>query len=547
MSKADKGKYDKLLSEAGRNAKALGAILLDSQFVNGDFIVDKAQRAESIGAAAMASDSIFSSLGERGREVALVWAHELERYVAQHKTLPSDFILSSAYQQVEMLVKGSSEDGGENAMLLSALNPETLSTSKGLEIRANTAALVLPVMLANPLNDVVVYLPNPAKLMAEIFNVINVTGSKFGDFDKGVKLTAFSSGQYSSARQIYPFQTVPNGTLTSFNFAVASTPQGVAMPVRKKSVAVIVNKQKALTDYAGQGVAAGSVKIGATTYTLTLSAANYDTGAFTLTSAPALPAGATIHAQYEIDFEKNPSLIPLVDQQFEPFVVMPFFRYLGSNTTIQSTLMALSEHGINTRSSMLATAKHVMANEKALQQLSDMYFSAVAVEPFNAPLPVNGEWREAWELFQATLLTIDTDHLRRTERGGLTHIYASSSVVNFLRMLGSMLDVAPGYVREARIHYVGTFNGGIKIYEVPFPQVIPEGKALCVTKSVDLGRAAYITGDVLAPTVISQDASRGFLKQDSIMSLGYDEVHPNGGSDFLTILDITGLSAVGLQ
>jgi hypothetical protein len=126
-------------------------------------------------------------------------------------------------------------------------------------------------------------------------------------------------------------------------------------------------------------------------------------------------------------------------------------------------------------------------------------------------------------------------------------MYCSTSVVNFLRMLGPLLSIAPGYTREARVHYVGTFNGGIKIYEVPFPDVIPAGKALCVAKSTDLGRAAYVTGDVIAPTVISQDAARGFLKQDSIMSLGYDEVHPNGGADFLTILDLTNLSAVGLQ
>ena len=116
MSKADKGKYDKILSDAGRNAKALGTILLDSQFNNGVFIADPVARAQSVGDAAMASDSIFSSLGERGREVALVWAHELERYIAQHKVAPPDFILSSAYQQLEMLVTKEFKDGAENAM-----------------------------------------------------------------------------------------------------------------------------------------------------------------------------------------------------------------------------------------------------------------------------------------------------------------------------------------------------------------------------------------------------------------------------------------------
>lgn len=543
MNKEQKARLNAFEKEIGSNVRALTSVLLDPCYDASGHLLSAVDSVAAIRAAAMGSDSIFSALGDKGAEVAVVWSQTIADYVSEHKKMPSDHILSSAYQQLKNLV--SVDSAQKEGMLLSALNPDTMSTTKGLEIRANTAALVLPTMLANPLNEVIVYLPNPASLKAEIFAIQNVAGSKFGDFNKGDKIGAFTSGQYSSARQRWPFQTVPNGSLTAFSFDIALTTQGVAMPIRKGGLAVLVNKKKVVNDYAGTGTPAGTIKIGATTYTLTATP-DYALGKIALTSAPALPAGVTLHAEVEIDIENQSALTPLIDQQMENFLLSPFYRYLGVNSTVQATLASLSEFAINTRSQLLNTAKFHIANEKAVGQLTDMAFRCTDERSFAVPTPVNGEWKEAWELVKAQFVKADGDLLKRTERAGLTHLYASPEFINFLEMLGELLVRPAGYQREARIHFAGTFNGTIRVFEVPFPAAIPAGKALGIARSTDLGKAAFISGDVVPPMVVTQDAQRGFLKQDTVVQQGYDEVHPNGGEDFFVMFNLTGLAAVGL-
>lgn len=543
MTKDQKNRVNAFEKQIGTNVRALTAILLDPCYDASGHLLSAVDSVANIRAAALAPDSIFSGLGEKGAEVAVVWAQSFADYVRENNAMPSDHILSCAYQQLKNLVDvdGVPQDG----MLLSALNPEMMSTTKGLEIRANTAALVLPTLLANPLNEVIVYLPNPASLKAEIFAIQNVAGSKFGDFNKGDKIGAFTSGQYSAARQRWAFQTVPNGALTTFTFDIALTTQGVAMPIRKGALAILVNKKKVVSDYSGQGTPAGTIKIGSTTYTLTATP-NYSTCQISLQSAPALPAGTTLHAEVEIDIENQSALTPIIDQQMENFVLVPFYRYLGVNSTVQATLASLSEFAINTRSQLLNTAKFLIANEKAVGQLTDMAFRCADKRSFAVPTPVNGEWKEAWELVKAQFVKADGDLLKRTERAGLTHIYASPEFVNFLAMLGDLLVRPAGYQREARIHFAGTLNGTIRVFEVPFPAAIPAGQALGVARSTDLGKAAYISGDVVPPMVVTQDSQRGFLKQDTVLQQGYDEVHPNGGEDFLVMFELTGLAAVNL-
>jgi hypothetical protein len=543
MNKEQKARLTAFEKQIGSNVRALTSVLLDPCYDASGHLLSAVDSVAAIRAAAMGSDSIFSALGDKGAEVAVVWSQSIADYVRDNGAMPSDHILSSAYQQLKNLVTvdGAPQEG----MLLSALNPETMGTTKGLEIRANTAALVLPTLLANPLNEVIVYLPNPASLKAEIFAIQNVAGSKFGDFNKGDKIGAFTSGQYSAARQRWAFQTVPNGTLTTFAFDIASTTQGAAMPIRKGALAVLVNKRKVVSDYSGQGTPAGQIKIGATTYTLTATP-NYTNGQISLTSTPALPSGTTLHAEVEIDIENQSALTPIIDQQMENFVLVPFYRYLGVNSTVQATLASLSEFAINTRSQLLNTAKFLLANEKAVGQLTDMAFRCTDKRSFAVPTPVNGEWKEAWELVKAQFVKADGDLLKRTERAGLTHLYASPEFVNFLAMLGDLLVRPAGYQREARIHFAGTLNGTIRVFEVPFPAAIPAGQALGVARSTDLGKAAYISGDVVPPMVVTQDSQRGFLKQDTVLQQGYDEVHPNGGEDFFVMFELTGLAAVNL-
>lgn len=527
--------FKKVQKLTAQQSSALVAVIGDPQFDAGQYIADPHARAAAVSAAAL-KDPLFSALGERGKEVAMGWAHELKQYVDIHGSMPSDQLLSSAYQQLKNIVEAGSKD--DSGMLLSALNANPMSQSSGIEVRANTAALILPVLLANPMNDAVVYVPNPAKYWTEIFNIVNVAGSNFGDFKKGDIIGPFSSGQYSSMRQRYPFQTVADGAKTSFVFDIAATPAGKVFPIKRKSVRVLVGKKTAVLDAAKEGNPAGSITLSGVAYTIALTI-DYTLGKITATSNPALPVGTDVHAVYSVDIEKNPDNVPLVEQHMEPFSVYPFERYIGADSTIESTLKSMSEFGINSRSTMVSAAKTWLANEKALMQLADMMFFAKEETTFNATLPASGEWKEAYEALKAKLVFISNALLKATEESGLAGMYASSLVLNFLRMLpAEVFQIAPGFTDDKRIQYAGLLMGQYKVFSAPFESIVPEGKALCYAKGVNVGKGAYITGDVVPPMVLTQTAGRGTQQQDTIMSLGYDEIHPNGGENYLHILSI---------
>lgn len=535
---SSKLQFKALQKQVALNAGALLAVIASPlHSATGEYIEDPAVRAQQVTAAANA-DPLFSSLGARGPEVAMYWAHELKQHMDNFGQMPSDSLLSSVYTQLKNLVESDNKQESAGGMLLSALNATPMSQSAGIEVRANTAALILPILLANPMNDAVVYVPNPAKFFTEIFEVVNTAGSDFGDFKQGDYIGPFSSGQYSSMRQRFPFQVTADGVKTKLTFDSALTPAGIKLPIKRKTVRVYVAKVQTLTDFTTETNPAGVVKLGDVTYVVN-AVIDYALGKVEITTNPALPAGTESHIELSVDIEKNPELVPLIEQNMKSYTVSPFERYIGADSNIQATLKSMSEFGINVRSSMVSSSKTWLANEKALGQLADMMFFVSKKSTFNAQIPANGEWKEAFEKFKAKLIAISESLLKATEESGLAGLYAGSEFLNFLHMLpADVFTVSPLYTSDKRIQYVGMLMGRFKVFHAPFEKVVKPNQALCYAKGVSVGKGAYITGDVIPPMVINQTIGRGMTQQDTVMSLGYDEIHPNDGAAWLHLLEI---------
>jgi hypothetical protein len=388
------------------------------------------------------------------------------------------------------------------------------------------------------MNDAVVYVPNPAKFYTEIFTVVNTAGSNFGDFKKGDYIGPFTSGQYSSMRQRFPFQVAADGVKTVLTFDSALTPAGVKLPIKKKTVRVFIAKTFTLSDAATETTPAGVVKLAGVNYVVN-AVIDYTQSTVSITTSTALPIGTEVHIEFSVDIEKNPELVPLIEQNMMSHTVHPYERYIGADSHIQATLKSMSEFGINVRSSMISSAKTWLANEKALQQLSDMMFFVSKKSTFDASIPASGEWKEAFEKFKAKLVAISDSLLKETEESGLAGMYASSEFMNFLHMLpADVFAVSPSYTSDKRIQYAGLLMGRFKVFHAPFEKVVPEGQALCYAKGISVGKGAYITGDVIPPMIINQTIGRGMTQQDTVMSLGYDEIHPNNGAAWLHLLEI---------
>ena len=203
MSKANQAKFKAAEKEKNNAARAMSSVLINSQFNQlGGYIADPAERDASV-IEAIGNSPLFSSMGEHGRAIGLIGASAIREYEAEYGELPSDNMLAAAHTALDNLFSGVIAADAGTDQLLSSLNSDSLATSKGLEIRANVAAVTLPSILLNPMNDAITYIPNPKVNEVELFNIERIAGSTFGGLTKGDIINAATAANYSLMRQRY--------------------------------------------------------------------------------------------------------------------------------------------------------------------------------------------------------------------------------------------------------------------------------------------------------------------------------------------------------
>lgn len=531
-----------------RRASAMKQVLINPQFSSGVYIQDAAARDQAIVDAAMA-DPLYSSMGvEMGGRVALSDASAIREYSANNAgAMPSDDLLAAAHGALENLFSNNQAIATQSdaGMLLSSVSESNLSSEQGVAIRATTAALTLPTMLANPMNDIVAYLPS-RKNEAEIFNIDRVAGKTLGDFTKNQVIDELTSGQYSHQRQRYEFDATmsPNGVLTEFTFDTAThTPALTALPVRPGSVKIYFNRAEAAKQL-DDGSLYGSVTIGESNVLIT-GTVDHDTGTFVVTSASALTDGATLHAEFEVDIEANPDLIPTIDHKMSSFKIRPASRVISADASIQSVFTMQTEFGVDTNSMNLGAMRNILVDERSKKQLSDLMFFVTDEHEFDAAIPADGNdtWSSHYEYIKALFLSISQSMISTNKESGIKGIYAGTEFSTFIKMLPkSLFTMAPNAGQECRIHFIGTLLGGIKVFEVPFTGIVPADKALAYGRTEKLGKAPYYTGDVIPPTLYSQEVTKGLRKGNVIWANGYDNPSPDI-ADYLSLITLTNFTA----
>lgn len=542
-------RYEDGLADTISRAGAMKRVLIQSQFSPvGGYIADPTERDNSIMAAA-AEDPLYSSMGEEmGARQALSDASAIRDYSAMNNgALPSDDLLASAHGTLENIYSNNQEiaESGKSDMLLSSLSESNLSSEKGVAIRATTAALCLPVMLANPLNDIVSYLP-ARKNEVEIFEIERIAGKTLGDFKKNQIIDELSYGQYSTQRQRYPFVAgeLPDGTKKQFTFDTKlHTPAAVMLPVRPTSIKIYFNRSEAAIQLDG-GDLYGQVEVGGQKVILS-GTVDHDTGTMVLNTDKVLPDGSQLHAEFEIDIEANPDLIPTIDHKMKSFKFRPHSRVIGADASIMSMFTMNTEFGIDVNAMNLSSMRDWLANERALKQLDDLMFLVKQEYSFDAAVPAdsNETWKDRFEYIKSLFLTISQTMIDTNKESGLKGLYCGTLFSTFVQMLPpSLFQRASGYVKTSRIHFVGTILGSIKVFEVPFSNLVPAGKALGYGRTEKLGKAPYYTGDVVPPTLYSHDVTGGLRKANTLWANGYDNASPTC-DQFLVLIDLKNYTA----
>ncbi len=545
-----KQRFHKSLHDTARRAAEMKSVLIEPQFNGGSvYISDPAQRDESIANAA-SNSPLYSSMGdELGRRQALSDASAVREYTALHGNLPGDDLFAAAHGALENLFSNNqalSETVGAG-MLLSSMSDSNLSSESGVAIRATTAALTLPTLLSNPMNAIVAYLP-VRKYETEVFNMERIAGKTLGDFTKNQPINELTFGQYSNQRQRYIFNAaqLPDGTKKQFTFNTKlHTPARKTLPVRQQSVRIYINRdcEEVVVQIDG-GDLYGSVTVGGNKVIIS-GTVDHDLGVIVVNTDKELPDAVVLHAEFEIDIESNPDLVPTVDHKLTSFKFRPASRVIGADASIMAMFAMKTEFGVDINSTNLSSMRNWLANERALKQLDDLMFFVQETRTFDAAVPTdsNETWQTRFEYIKSLFLEISQHFINTNKEAGLKGLYCGTLFSTFIKMLpSSLFQIAPGYNQTTQIHFVGTLLGNIQIFEVPFTKLVAADKALAFSRTDKLGKAPYFTGDVISPTLYSPEVGSPLRKENVLWAHGYDNAAPDCGK-FLCLITLQNFTA----
>ncbi|MCG6387501.1 hypothetical protein [Vibrio fluvialis] len=518
-------------------------LCVESQFdaKTGLFLEHDADRRQGI-LSAIGNEAMFESMSDQAK-IGTVTAMQsaVRDYERTYGELPRDEIFASAFQTVEnmMLLEGRAEKGSVGSMMLESIG-NSLSESTGVEIRARMVGLVLPVLLETATLDAVTMIPAGAN-EAEIFKVYRRAGSNFGGYKAGDLIDQTTLGQYTSMKQRYAFKAdqLPDGTKTEFVFDTKTDLPNTnfAIPFKKGSASVWVNRKRVAREAVmGQTTLVGTAVIADINYTINV-AVDRTAGKMTVSPTSVLPAGVELYAEFEVDIESKPELIPIIDHDMDSRTLYPSQNVVAADATVQAMFTMQREFNTDLKSMQMSHMRNTLAAEKSQRHLEDFKFITYKEETFNIYTPSGEDWRMQRERLHEVLLHISQKILAATNTTGMTGMYAGGFAANILKSLGAPHFIAPANYRETNaVHYAGKLFGVWKVYQAPV--VLEPGEIICYGRGASHSEAGYVAGDAIAATMYTHPIGANLKARNTLYELAYGEVHPFDGEEYFYRLNI---------
>jgi hypothetical protein len=546
-------------------AGMVNAALVNSQFDGSSVIQNTDARVEAVTNAAMASPLFEGLAGEKSAiaTIATSWSSAIKDYCDTHGVMPRQDLLASCGESLMALTNGNDESS--RFMFESLGGKANFSSSAGIDIRAKTAALILPVSLSAVTNDAATFVQG-GRDEAECFEIHRVSNSSFGDVEKGQQLDEFFYQQFSGMKQAYLLSGGPDGTkeryvVYIYNEAAPAADLSAIVTVLTnhnpkqcayvpKSVALMFNG-RAVASSLDNGTLFGQFDHAGTTYSVMPDvAADVTKGRVAFKISPALPANAgSLTLQYDVDIESGAAngAFPEINHTMSSFKLRPHQSVLAAQHTIQSYWAMNREYGIDVRSLQTATQRNIMAYEKDIRNLRDMVLASSANPTTAIQLTVTAGayFKEKYEELHEHLLLLSNVMMTETKVSGLVGMYAGIGASTIFKALGAPFFVpAPNYRQVPRIHFVGTLFGKWKIFECPRPithggQTLGEMDAVGYARGDDFSQAGLIAGDAVSPTLYKHGMDSRLFNRDTLWESSFGDISPRGGEKFFHKITIT--------
>lgn len=533
-----------------QRASRVMAFTVDAQRnADGSMISDRHDMSVSIGAA-VARDPMFEGVNpEFCRLVGTAWASSMIEYKQRNGSYPPADQLANASRALENLMMESAaekHEGSGKAMFESVA--ADMRTSDGVMRQAQFAALILPAVLGAATSDACTFVPCERD-EAKIYELLNVAGTSFGTFQQGDEMHMQSAAVYSQMKRLYLFPAAaqPDGTKKVFNFSIKAI-ENADMPIRAGRTKLLINRRPSKVDDTDGNLFFSDKDVKGNQFQATCKV-DYDKGTIAVTFTEAPAKGTELAAQVEINVEKAPGLIPVINQSMREFTIKPSQFVIASEHTVMAASDLSREFGISLSSTQFTAMRNWLSHEQDMMRLRTMAFHTVYGSKFDVALP-EGQTYESWvTLLKHAVTQLSTDMVNRTRKAGIRGGFAGGEAANFLKSLpATVFQADPNFVQSPYIQRIGTLFGTYPIYEVPTAicdQFVANGVALSKEDILFYGRgdsigdAGLIAGDAVPAIPYVHETNPSLVNRTTLWGSSLNELHPRNGENYFAKLTLT--------
>lgn len=385
----------------------------------------------------------------------------------------------------------------------------------------------------------------------------NKANSSFGDYAAGASLNGIDGGgAYVMAERICLLTS--NGGAGPFVFQVQARTNatGANCPLLRGRTVFLVNGLPAARDVEGYGTGAnsiaGSVTIAATTYTLG-GTVNTDTGAISLTTSSALPAGTVVEALAYIDYEKAPQLAPEFGTEVNVYKLFAYASRGIAKNTIDAMTQMQNELALDPRGQALLSIRNQLAQERHYRAIQKMLRVAAGAGAKSWNYDYTGQIgqkdrAQIWLNFAPILAAASQEMANTTVDHGITTLYFTGELAAQLRGLPSTIFESSGIVDRPGIYRLGRLFGLYDCYYLPPGQGLTEtgngatSQVLAIGRGSSVARNPIVFGDAVPPVFLPLATGVDMVTQDGFYTRGFTELNPHLPSARAAIrIDVTAI------
>lgn len=550
----DTSEYKQRVADITKRAKSVMTFAAEAQFDEHGLIKDPAARVQKMMEAARKDETFAGVPDGMLSQICSAWGESIADFTRTHGRAPRAEILANAHQLLENVLIQTVDNGKkrmsgvESSMLESVAltTGEAMSGQDGIMRQALFMAMILPTTLGAATSDACTFIPVPRD-QSDIYEIINVAGTTFGDYATGDKLDMQSVGEYAQFRRRYIVEASANGTAKTFNFAVKNF-EGQDVPIRKGRSNVYIQRRKSATDNGEGSLLHTYTNAAGKTVTIT-GGMNYTTGAISLSFSEAPDAGTEIAVEVELNVEAKPDIIPIINQEMKKYTLFPSQYAIAAEHSVQAAYDAQREFGIDLGQLQFSTLKSYLAHEQDMLRLRIIAWRCIHTDEFDIALPEDMSFDVWGTIFKGKVLNVFRDITERTKSTSAFGVYAGADAASFLKQLPpSMFQLTANYTQAPYVHYIGTLFGNIKVFEVPtgvcnaLTKVGSEFDTydlVCYGRDENPGKAGFVSGDAVPPVPFVHPTTPGLRNRSTLWGSAINDMHPRNGEDYFTRLRLT--------